>query len=128
MRIVLAVILFGHGFAHLVGFVVAWQLRSLPEMPFRTTILAGPVDVGRVGIRLVGVGWLVAAIAFALLAVAVTFRFSWWQQAAYVIIGFSLILCVLGWPDSRLGVVANVVPAALLLANTRLGWLPRGTP
>jgi hypothetical protein len=123
MRILLGLMFFVHGIAHLVGFVVAWQVRSLPEVPFRTTILAGSIDVGRAGIRLVGVAWLVAALAFALLALAMTFRFPWWQQAAYAIIGFSLILCLLGWPDSRLGMIANVVLAALLLVSKRLGWL-----
>jgi hypothetical protein len=34
MRIVLAALLLAHGVAHLPGFLVSWQLRSFPEMPY----------------------------------------------------------------------------------------------
>jgi hypothetical protein len=46
MRIVLALLLLAHGVAHLPGFLVSWQLRSFPEMPYRTAFLGGSVDVG----------------------------------------------------------------------------------
>ncbi len=59
-----AVILFGHGVAHLPGFLVAWRLATLSELPHRTTVLANSVNVGERGIRVVGVLWLIAALAF----------------------------------------------------------------
>jgi hypothetical protein len=65
MHILLALILFGHGFAHLPGFLVFWKLATLEEMPCKTTILAGNVDIGDGGIRVVGILCLASALAFA---------------------------------------------------------------
>ena len=50
--------LIAHGLVHLLGFVVNWQLASLAEMPYKTTLLAGALDVGATGIRAVGLLWL----------------------------------------------------------------------
>jgi hypothetical protein len=55
MRIVLVLAFFVHGVAHLPGFLVAWQLRSFPELPYHTTVLANSVDVGVTGIRVIRV-------------------------------------------------------------------------
>jgi hypothetical protein len=123
MRVLVAAWFLAHGLAHLPGFLVASQLRSFSELPFHTTILGDSVDVGVVGMRLIGIGWLFAGVAFAALAVAVTFRVPWWPEVAYVVLAFSLTLCVIGWPRSWIGVVSNVAVAALLLACARVGWL-----
>ncbi len=64
MRYALALLLLGHGIAHLPGFLVGWQLASFPELPFRTTVLAHTVDVGVVGARLVGAGWMIVSLMF----------------------------------------------------------------
>jgi hypothetical protein len=123
MRTLLAVWFFAHGVAHLPGFLVSWQLRTFPDLPFRTTILANSVDVGTVGVRLIGVGWLLSAVAFMALAVAAMLQVAWWQEATYVVLGFSLILCVLGWPRSWIGVTSNIAVAVLLASATRFGWV-----
>jgi hypothetical protein len=123
MRFLLAVWLLAHGVAHLPGFLVSWQLRTFSDLPFRTTILANRVDIGTVGIRLIGVGWLLSAVAFAVLAVATLLRVAWWQEATYAVLGLSLILCIFGWPQSRIGVASNIVVAVLLLTATRFGWV-----
>ena len=123
MRIILALWFFTHGVAHLPGFLVSWQLRTFTELPFRTTVLANSVDVGTVGMRLIGVGWLLSAVAFMALAVAATLRVAWWHEATYVVLGFSLMLCVIGWPRSWIGVASNIVVAVLLMSATRFGWV-----
>ena len=46
MHIVLAIILLGHGVAHLVGFLVFWKITALEEMPNKTTQFGGLIDVG----------------------------------------------------------------------------------
>jgi hypothetical protein len=46
MRFVAALVLIVHGVAHLVGFVVPWRLATLPEVPYRSTILGGRLEVG----------------------------------------------------------------------------------
>ena len=55
-------------------------------------------------------------------------RLTWWTQAAHVTIAIPLVLCILGWPDSTLGVIANVVLTGLLIAGTRFGWLSQDAP
>jgi len=121
MRIALAIWFVAHGVAHLPGFLVAWRLRDFSGLPFHTTVLANRVDIGTAGMRLVGVGWLLAAVAFAALAVVTILRVEWWQEAAYAVLGFSMMLCVLGWPRARIGVVANVVAVVVLLTAKRFG-------
>lgn len=53
-EIALAGFLLLHGVAHLVGFAVPWRLVRSEEVPYKTTILSGTVDVGDVGIRILG--------------------------------------------------------------------------
>jgi len=36
------------------------------------------------------------------------------------------MLCVVGWPEARIGVYVNLAIAALLMAGYRLGWLGVG--
>lgn len=113
MRIPLAVLMFAHGVAHLVGFVASWRLAPLEGITYKTTVLAGRVDLGDVGIRAVGLGWLLAAVAFWIVAVAAAMDQAWWVPAAVTVAIASAALSVLGWPDSRIGVYVN---AAILLA------------
>jgi hypothetical protein len=55
MRMLMAAILIGHGAAHVVGFAVPWKLVTSVEVPYRTTVLAGTLDVGPLGVRLIGI-------------------------------------------------------------------------
>jgi hypothetical protein len=71
MRFVLAFFLLAHGAAHLAGFVSSWKLATLAELPNKTTVLSGRVDVGDAGIRVMGVLWLLATLAFLVAAIAV---------------------------------------------------------
>jgi hypothetical protein len=127
MAFLLALLMVAHGLAHLVGFVVAWEIRAFPETPFHTTILNGSIDVGLWGTRAVGLLWLLAAMAFVFAASGVALRQAWWPVATTVVITASLMLCVVGWPEARIGVYVNLVVAALLLAGYRLGWLGVGS-
>lgn len=120
MRLILAALLVAHGIAHLVGFVVPWKLLSTVEVPYRTTILAGLADVGDPGARAVGVVWLVAAVAFVLLAAAVLAGWNV-RMWAFAMLSLSMVLCVVGWPEARIGLVVNVILLAALLAMPDLG-------
>ena len=122
MRIVLAVLMALHAVAHLPGFLVPWRLASLPEMPYRTTVLAGRVDLGDAGIRVMGAAWLAAALAFGVAAVAASTGRPWWMAAATAAAVVSLGLSVLGLPAARIGIAVNLVILAALLAAPRLGW------
>ncbi len=107
-RILLSLVLAAHGLIHLLGFVVNWQLAALAEMPYKTILLAGLLDVGEAGIRAVGVLWLLAAVGFAIAGVALLARRRWWRALALWVTPFSLALCILGWPDSQFGLWVNL--------------------
>ena len=122
----LAALLIGHGAAHVVGFAVPWKLVSSAEVPYRTTVLAGAVDVGSLGVRLIGVLWLTVALAFVGAAVGLLQHTTWWYREVLVLVAISLVLCVLALPESRPGLVANAVVVVLLIVGGVLGTIPVG--
>ncbi len=123
MRIALGVILFGHGFAHLVGFVVSWRIATLRELPYKTSVLADSVNVGNLGIRVVGILWLVTALAYAVCGIGVLTRVHWWLPVTMIVAAVSFFLCIIGWPDSRIGVFVNIAIMAFLLVARQMSWL-----
>lgn len=123
MRVILVLLLLAHGIAHLPGFLVNWQIRSFPELPFRTTVFAGSVEVGLAGIKAVGVGWLLVAIAFGCAALGVLVRWGWWQLLVYSAIAASVLLTAAAWPEARLGLLANALIVVVILVGQRLNWL-----
>jgi hypothetical protein len=120
MRFVLAFFLLAHGVAHLVGFVSSWKLATLAELPYKTTVFSGRVDVGDGGIRVMGVLWLLAALAFLVAAIAVATEAGWAGRFTVAAGIASLMLCLVGWPDTRVGVAVNVGLVLLLAIGARL--------
>jgi hypothetical protein len=122
-RILLALLCAGHGVAHLVGFFAAWRPGMFPDLPYKTTVLAGHLNLGETGIRIVGVLWLLMALAFGGTAALV------WAKGvsvANVVMGVaaaSMVLSLLAWPDSQIGVVVNLAIVLFVLASLRWGWL-----
>ena len=123
MRVTLVALLAFHGFAHLPGFVGSWRLASFPDLPYHTTLLGGRVDVGDLGMRLVGTLWLLVALGFAAAAVGGARSDTWWAITAFVAATVSLALCVLEWPATRLGVPVNVAILVALLTGRSMGWM-----
>jgi hypothetical protein len=119
MRVVLIAVLVGHAVAHVVGFVVPWQLMTSPEIPYRTTAMGGLVDLGSTGARVLGVAWLAMAVTFAVMAGGLLWQAPWWPPATLIAVGISMMLCVFGWPDARIGLLANALILALLAVDAR---------
>ena len=115
MRFLLAFLLLAHGIAHVPGVLVNWQLASFPDLPYRTTVFGTSVNVGPEGIRLIGLCWLGMAGVFGALASAVAFNAPLWPAATATALTLSLLLCAAGWPEARLGLVANAVIALWLV-------------
>lgn len=102
------------------GFVSSWRLATLAELPHKTTVFSGRVDVGDAGIRVMGVLWLLAALAFLVAAIAVATEAGWAVRFTVAGVIASLMLCLAGWPDARIGVAVNVRLALLLAIGARL--------
>jgi hypothetical protein len=122
MRIAVGIYLLIHGFCHLVGFLVPWKIITSKEEPYKTTLLSGAIEVGHVGIRLVGILWLLAAIALVVDGVGALAAWSWWREAALWLAIASTVLCVFGLPGAKIGILANLLLFAYLAA-AKLGWL-----
>lgn len=123
MRYVLAGLLLIHGFAHLVGFVVPWKLAKLEEMPYKTTLLGGRWDVGDVGIRAVGLMWLFVGMGLFTLGGTLALTGVLSEVLLLAFAAASTLLCLLGLPDSKLGLGVNVGLVALLVLARAQGWL-----
>jgi len=122
MRWILASMLLAHGVAHLPGFVVGWELASFPELPFRTTIF-GTIDIGLAGARLVGIAWLLSAIAFAAIAATIALRVELPSALLPLALGASAALCLSAWPKASYGFIANAAIATMLVAGERYGLI-----
>lgn len=120
MRIVLALLLAAHGIAHFVGFAVQWKLMTSPDIPYRTTIFGGAIDIGDLGERVLGLLWLTAGSAF--IAAAASWvagaRLAAPNTVAALVLSF--VLCMADWPQTRIGMAVNVVIAAGLFAAARV--------
>jgi hypothetical protein len=122
LRILAAVGLAVHGLIHLIGFVVAWRLVEVQGFAYSTTAAWGRIELGDVGARVVGLGWLLAAACFVAAGIGVWQRATWaapWTGLAAVV---SLVLCVLGSPAAIRGVWIDV---AILIAVVALQWSVR---
>lgn len=123
--IVLAIILFLHGFAHLVGFAGSWRL--IADVPYKTTLLGGTVDVGDVGVRATGLIWLALALAFAVAGSAVIYQAHWWPVLVVVTATMSLLMCLVAWPEAQAGAALDAALIAVVLAGMRFGWFELAT-
>lgn len=123
MRIAIALAMVLHGAAHLVGLAESWQWSMTEAVPYKTTVFNGRVDLGRAGIRAVGLVWLLAALVFGLAAAGAVMRTDWWTQMAMMAAIGSLILSLAWLPEARIGVPVNVVLIATLAIGRHLGWI-----
>jgi hypothetical protein len=120
MRFFVAAFLVAHGIAHLVGFVASWQLAELRDLPYKTTILGGRLDVDDAGIRVIGLFWFAAAVAFAVAGFAVAAQWPSAVRLTSFVIAGSAVLCLVGWPDAKIGLAVNALLAVLAIAAIRL--------
>ena len=121
MRLFLATFMILHGFAHLVGFAGALGLST--EIPYKTTIMSGRVEVGAIGMRFMSVLWLLTALAFVLVGLAAWANVSWWMDAALGIAAASLMLCMAELPAARIGMAINTIILMGVMGAHQTGWI-----
>lgn len=126
VRAALTLFFIVHGIAHLPGFLVPWRLAAPAEIPYTTTVLGRTADLGPVGIKIVGILWLLAALAFVVSGAALFLDDVAWRTLAIAATLASLSLTVLGWPESRIGLALNLLLLGYLVWGAKLGWLPGG--
>ena len=104
-----AVALALHGVIHLIGFVSPWRIASLDGFAYRTTVLGGAQDVGDAGVRLIGLVWLGLTVGFLTAGYGVWRQKPWAIGLTGVLAMLSLIVCVIGLPETAAGVAIDVV-------------------
>jgi len=114
MTIAFSILLLLHGLAHLVGFLVPWQLTKGSRTGYKTTIVGGR-DVGASGMRLIGIFYLLLAVAFVAMAIGSYLGTPWARQGTLFVAGMSLFMCVVNWPETRVGLIVNVVIIGYLM-------------
>ena len=119
MRLTLAILMALHGIAHMVGFAGSWQLAASSDLPYKTTVLNGHLDLGHTGIRVLGVLWVAAALAFVLVAAGAVLETGWWVHAAIAVATGSLALTMLELPAARIGFALNLILIAIVLLMQR---------
>lgn len=123
LPVIIGVFFVLHGLVHLLWFVVPWQVTTVDGLPYATTILAGRLDVGRAGIRIVGLLWLAVTVVWLAAGLALVFAAPWWPGLAAAAAIFSAALCVLGLPDAKYGLAIDLAILLVLLLNRSFGWL-----
>ena len=126
MRLAFTVFLFLHAFAHLVGFLVPFGLAPAgapgqPPPPRPDVLFGGSLVIGDVAARVLGVGWLALAVAFAVVAAGVFRGSAWWPAALAGVAVASLAMSAAFWPGARIGAWIDAILlfwlAMLLLAG-----------
>ena len=106
MRILAALILALHGFAHLVGFRAAFWPTAI--QPRRSIHLNRKVE---------GIVWGLLALGFVGAATLLVLENSRWPTLLIGATVGSLLMCVVAWPETKVGLLVDV---ALLIATVLL--------
>lgn len=109
-----------HGLIHFLGIGVYFELLEMADLPYKTTLLGGAVDVGDVGIRVFAVLTAVAGVGFVASAVALVIGWRYWREMLLAVTVFSLILTTLDWTVASAGALANLAILAGLFVMQRL--------
>ena len=104
-----ALVLGMHGLIHLMGFFAYWPLAIVPDLAYKTTILGRYVDLGSVGMRAFSILWLVPALGFFAVAIAMIGRWPRWQPVLLAVTLISFVVTALDWTVAFRGTIVDVV-------------------
>jgi uncharacterized protein DUF6544 len=112
MRVLAALLVALHGLAHVVG--------------FRAAFWPTPIDLGRrsyLGRKLEGVMWLLLTLGFVVSAGLLLLHEELWSALMLGSVAGSFVLCLLRWPETRIGILINglLFVLAVLLTPRRHG-------
>ena len=103
-----------HGLIHVIGFVVPWRIATLEGFAYRTTAFDGGLDLGAGGVQVIGLVWLALTLAFLVAGYGVWRGASWAVGLTGALAIASLVVCILGLPETVAGVAINLVVLAAL--------------
>jgi hypothetical protein len=103
-----------HGLIHLMGFVAYWPLATISDLPYKTSLLNGLLEVGVLGMRLFGLLWLLAALGWVVAGVWLIFQRPAWAPLMLGAALLSLVICILDWGVAFRGALIDLVFLVIL--------------
>jgi len=104
MRIFFTVIIFIHGFIHLMGFVNQWGIKKFTQF---TGVTLFPVSESLS--KILGLAWLFTTLLFTAAAIGFLLQKDWWYSAGFAAVVISQLLIIIYWKDARAGTIANII-------------------
>lgn len=118
-------IFIAHGIAHLVGFFIYWKLMAgTTDTPYSTKIFFSQIDIGIVGVSLLGFIYLVLAVlfvSFGILLIIKKIPFN--DVKILVLILFSLVITIINLMPTIIGLIVNIVYLSVYLMNKKLNLI-----
>jgi hypothetical protein len=113
-KTMVAAVLVGHGLIHLLGVTAYLKIAELTDLPYKTTLLAGRLDIGDGGARVFGMLWILPAVGFMAAAAGLVMATSWWLPLLVTTTLTSAALSALDTPKALVGLVVNLTILAVL--------------
>ncbi len=120
----LAIFLFIHGLAHIVGFMVYFRIITSKDMQYSTSIFPGNMNVGDAGMRFIGFVYLMTAFALGFMGYdLLSGNGTYFREYIWTVTMVSTAVTLTGWPDTKYGVLANVLLILFLALEEQFHWL-----
>jgi hypothetical protein len=107
---------------HILGFLIFFEITEVDTLQYSTKVLGGRFDIGKMGIRVLGIIWLLIMAAMIVSGVGLLLGTSWWYSLALWSTVASTVVTILGWPDTRYGLLINALVFILLFLGSSRGW------
>jgi hypothetical protein len=114
-QVAVGILLLIHGLIHLMGTAVYWRLATIEGLAYPTALLGGRLAAPTAAVQALGGLWLAGALGFGLVVAGLLLGRPWWRPLALGVAALSLVICALGWPDARAGVVINLAIIGLAM-------------
>jgi len=119
---ILAGLLIFHGLVHILGFLIFFEITEVDTLQYSTKVLGGRFDIGKFGMRVLGVIWLLILIIMVASGIGLLLGTSWWFTLALWSTAASTVVTILGWPDTKFGLLINVLVFIVLFLGNSQGW------
>jgi hypothetical protein len=122
IKFLMSALLIVHGLVHILGFLIFFEFMEVDTLKYTTRVLWGRFEIGRIGIRLLGVVWLLVMVAFIAAGVGLLVSAPWWLSLTLWTTAASAVLCLLGLPDTVFGLIINGLIFAILYFGGTFSW------
>ena len=119
---ILAGLLIVHGLVHFLGLLIYFEITEIETLEYSTKVLGGRIEVGDFGRGVLGIICVLIMITMVAAGVGLLLGTSWWYSLAQWSTVASTIVTILGWPDTRFGLLINILIFILLFLGRSLGW------